>query len=225
MVLLEVLRQLEAYQNIQRPKQKAAVTFPFFIGNMEESCPTTQAAEVARLEIQQYPFISYKSRNNFDPLHIRTVDGERYKHRVDLEDFWANAADEYDVRRRLWSRLPLSMIRATELFKIPDQLQDDGIYVQPGFNENEPLPPIRWFEPEMGDLATFMRPVFKYSQWWIDRQVEVLRQRNVQFTYELMGDTESCSSNAGASRGDGPTDAANSRKRKSINLQDKTRIK
>lgn len=42
-----------------------------------------------------------------------------------------------------------------------------------------------------------------------------------------MGDTESCSSNAGASRADGPTNAANSRKRKEVDKsarQDKDKV-
>lgn len=144
MILIEVLKQLETYQGFQRTKQKAAVTFLFFIGNMQESCPSTQATEGARLEMQRYPFTSYKSRIDFDPHHnIGVINGWKYEHKEDLEDYWANAVDEYEVKKRLWSRLPLSLVRTTKLFRIPDQLEDDGDHIQSGFDVRQPLPPIR----------------------------------------------------------------------------------
>lgn len=145
MILLEVLRQLETYEGFQIAKHKTAISFPFFVGNMLESCSTTQAAEGARLEMQWYPFNFYQSRSIFDPHnHIGLVNGEKYKHRMDLEDFWVNAIDESDIRRRLWSRLPINLIRRTELFRVPDELEDDGEYTQPCYDENRPLSPVRW---------------------------------------------------------------------------------
>lgn len=105
MVLLEVIRQLETYQGFQRAKQKTAIPFPFFVEDMLESCPTAQATESAKLEMQWYPFTFYRSRANYDPHNnIGMVNGERYRHRIDLEDFWANAADEFDIKKRIWSR-------------------------------------------------------------------------------------------------------------------------
>lgn len=123
MVLLEVLKQLETFQRFKRIKQKAAISFPFFIGNMEESCSIAQAVESVRLEIQWYPFTFYRSKTNYVPFsNIGSVNGERFRHRVelDIEDFWANAADEFDIRKRLFSRLPGSLIRTIELFLVPD---------------------------------------------------------------------------------------------------------
>lgn len=207
---------METYQNFQRAKGKAVVTFPLFIGNMEELCPSAQAAKSARLEIEEYPFNSYQSRDNFDPHHhIRSVEGRKYKHEVELEDYWANAANEFEVRKRIWSQLPVNLIRTTELFRIPDQVEDDGVFTQPGFDESRPLLPIRWSEPELVDLDTFMRPVVQYSQWWVDQQVQDLWRNNVELTYDLMGKAESYSSNTGASQGSELVENVSSRKRKS----------
>lgn len=63
---------------------------------------------------------------------------------MDLEDFWANVADEFDIRKRLWSRLLVNLIKTTELFCVPDQLEDDGEYTQPCYDENRALSPVRW---------------------------------------------------------------------------------
>jgi hypothetical protein len=114
--------------------------------------------------MQRYPFTSYRSRADFDPHHhIGVVNRRKYEHIVDLEDYWANAADEYEVRKRLWSRLSISFIRTIELFRVPNQLEDDGEYIQPGFDERQSLSPIRWSKPELANLITFMIPVVKYS--------------------------------------------------------------
>lgn len=172
---------------------------------MQESCPLVQAAESARLEMQRYPFTSYRSREDFDPHHhIGVVNGRKYEHRVDLEDYWTNAADEFEVKKRLWSKLPVSFIRTTELFRVPGQLEDDGEYIQPGFDERLPLPPTRWSEPKLVDLTTFMRPVIKYSQWWLDQRIQQLQRNGMALTYNLMGKAESYSSNASVSQGNEP---------------------
>lgn len=166
MVLLEVLKQLETYQSFKRIRRKAAVSFLFFIGNMEESCSTAQAAEGARLEMQWYPFTFYQSKTNYDPHNnIRSVKEERFRHRVDIEDLWANAADEYEIRKRLHSRLSVNFIKETQPFLIPDQLEDNGENTQLGFDEHAPLPPIKWSKSDHADLATLMRLVMKYTKW------------------------------------------------------------
>lgn len=56
---------------------------------------------------------------------MKRVDGEIFEHRPDLEDYWADATDSFEVRKRLWSRLPLNLIRATKVFRVVDQLEDD----------------------------------------------------------------------------------------------------
>lgn len=44
------------------------------------------------------------------------VNGEKFEHRPDLEDDWANATDNFEIRKRFWSRIPLNLIRASEVF-------------------------------------------------------------------------------------------------------------
>lgn len=89
--------------------------------------------------------------------------------RVDIEDYWADAVDEYVVRKRMWSRLPICLIRITELFPVPDQVEESEECTQPRFDGDAPLLPIKWLEPEHADLATLMRPVENYSHWWVDQ--------------------------------------------------------
>lgn len=91
---------------------------------MIESCPTMQAIEKSDEEIQFYPLSLYRSRSNFDPYHcIKTINGRKYKHRLELEDYWVNATNEFEIRKRMWSRLSMSLIRVRELFPMPDQLK------------------------------------------------------------------------------------------------------
>lgn len=117
MVLLEVIRQLDTFGKIQRAKHKVGIPFPLFIGRMLESCSSTQIAESADVEMQWYPFSFYRSSSNFDPHHHITKANERkYKHKVDLEDFWANADDEFEVTKRMLSRLLVSMTRTLGTF-------------------------------------------------------------------------------------------------------------
>lgn len=78
---------------------------------MEESCSIVQEAESARLEMQWYPFTFYQSKTNYDPHNnIRSAKEERFGHKVDIEDFWANPTDEYEIRKRLYSRLHVNFI-------------------------------------------------------------------------------------------------------------------
>lgn len=175
--------------------------------------------------MQWYPFTSYWSRVEFDHHHhIGTMNGRKYKHKVDLEDFWLNVADEYDFRKRLLSKLLMNLIRTTELFHVTNHLEDDGEYIQSGFDENQPLSPIKWSEQKLVDLTTLMRQIVKYSQWWVDEQILELRRRNVTLTYNLMGEAESYSLNAGASQSDEPIESTHLGKRKGI-VNDSTREK
>lgn len=98
--------------------------------------------------------------------------------------------------------MSLDFMRTIEFCQVPDQLQDDGNPIQPCFEESRPLPPVKWSEPEHADLATLMRPVTKYSQWWVDYHAQELRQRGITLTYDLLSESESYSSNASASHQD-----------------------
>lgn len=55
-----------------------------------------------------------------------------FEHRIDLEDYWANAANSFEVRKRFWSRIPLSLVRATEVFRVVDQVEDSRMVLLSG---------------------------------------------------------------------------------------------
>lgn len=101
---------------------------------------------------------------------------------------------------RLCSRLPVSLIRTIDPFLVPDQLEDNADYIQPGFDEHTPLFPIKWSEPGHADLTTLMRLVIKYSRWWVDQQCHRLRRGNIILTYDLLGEAEGYSSNEEATQ-------------------------
>lgn len=112
MVMLEVSRQLMAYDKIIKKKKKGGLHFPIVMGNSLEECPSLQAAKEVEDELQFYHLTLHTSRQDFDPQRrIKIVQGEEYKHKAYVEDFWANAGDEAEIRRRIFSRLPLKLIR------------------------------------------------------------------------------------------------------------------
>lgn len=132
---------------IQREKQKKAGTSSLTIGNGLETCPSAQAADTAEKELAWYPFYLYKARRNFDPIYkMKRVEGIVFEHGTDLEDYWANAADSFEIKRRFWSRIPLGMVRATKVFRVADQVEDNPELEQPSFEKirNEPLALIDW---------------------------------------------------------------------------------
>lgn len=114
---------------VQREKQKKAGTSSLTIGNgleicpssqvvasveKEQTCPSSQDVTSVQKELSWYPFFQYKARNHFGPFHeMKKVDGEIFKHRPNLEDYWANATNSFEIRRRLWFGLPLNLIRVT----------------------------------------------------------------------------------------------------------------
>lgn len=110
--------------------------------------------------------------------------------------------------------MSVSLIRATELYRVPDQLEDDGEYVQPCFNNSWPLPVVKWSELELGDLTTLLMFVIKYSQWWVDQRVQEIRRKKITLIYDLLSEAESYSSNVGASHNAKLVEITNSKKRK-----------
>lgn len=125
------------------------------------------------------------------------VNGEKFEHRLDLEDYWANAANNFEIRKRFWSRIPLNLIRASEVFRVVDQLEEENEYEQPHFAnlKNEPLALVDCTDSERSNLGDLMRPMIEYSKWWTAQRTKELKARNITLTYDLMGIDESMSSN------------------------------
>lgn len=110
---------------------------------------------------------------------MKMVEGMTFEHRANLEDYWANAADSFEIRKRFWSRIPLSMVRATEVFRVTDQ-EEDSLEL-PGFEKmrTEPLALVDWSRGEKLDLADLMRSVVEYSKWWTSEKTKQLKSKGV----------------------------------------------
>lgn len=111
------------------------------------------------------------------------------------------------------------MVRATEVFRVADQVEDSPELQQPGFEKmkNEPLVLIDWTEEEKSDLADLMRTMVEYSRWWTSERTRQLKAKGVTLTYELMGVDDSSSANPCISVGNARNpESVGSRKRKEL---------
>ena len=123
---MELARQLEHYDRIMRSEGKTCITFSLVIGN--DSCPNRAAFEATEKELKWYHLGWYRARQGFDPNGlIKVSHGNEFKHVPTIEDFWANAKDDFHVRKLAFSRLSVNMMRDIKWrgLDIPDQLEDD----------------------------------------------------------------------------------------------------
>lgn len=80
MVLLEITRQLIAYDKIQ--KKKSGLEFPIAMGDYEEMCSTLAAVEKSVDELLFYHLASHTIGTFFDPYNkIKMVVGVRHNHK------------------------------------------------------------------------------------------------------------------------------------------------
>ena len=127
-------------------------------------------------------------RNDFDPYKkISSVGGSKYQHKVHLEDFWANAVDENEIRKRLHSRLPLKIIRTCNIFKVPDQMEEDPNVMRKGFNLETIAELYDWKKKEITYLEALPKPILDFKKWWIERKLEKLVAPANGFTYRPLG--------------------------------------
>lgn len=136
MVLLEVTRQLAAYDKIQ--KKKGGLEFPIVMGDYDELCPSLATMENSTKEPLFYHLTPHIARSDFDPNDkIRMVVGMRHMHRIWLEDYCANAKDDYKIRKIMFSKLPLKMIRICEIIQLPNQVEEDVNTVHPNYEKKK----------------------------------------------------------------------------------------
>lgn len=106
--------------------------------------------------------------------------GEKFTHKIDIEDYWANLIDELRVRRKMWSQMSVDFMRKCNFFSIPDQVKDDGNHVHPQYvKEDKPVPSPNWSRPKLVDLSILMREVNDYSREWVDKQINKLRRQKI----------------------------------------------
>lgn len=194
MILLEVVRQLLEFNVIQREKHRAGMTFPISVGKTSKVCQSAIAASTASEELAFYRFATYKKRERFNPdKKVGRIRGEKFIHKIDIEDYWANLMDEQAMKRRMWSRMLVDFMRKCGLFLIPNQVLDDKDHTHPQY-ESEMKKAIllpNWLESEEFDLNILMREVLSFSRTWVDIQMNKLVDMGVPFTFERMKPEES----------------------------------
>ena len=107
-------------------KGETGITFSFGIGN--DSCPNPFAFATVEKELEWYHLGWYRASKRFDSNGlIKASYRNAFKHVPNIEDFWANAKDDFYVRKLAFSRLSVNMMRDIRWrgLDIPDQLEDD----------------------------------------------------------------------------------------------------
>lgn len=189
MVLVEVVRKLPEFDCIKKEKHRQGITFLITLGKMMAICPIAEATKIVNEELELFHLGIYKVRNRFDPFQrISTTKGEKFIHRIDIEDYWVNLTDEFGVRRKIWSRMSVDFMRKCNFLSIPDQLKDDGNHIHPQYakEKDKPVPSLDWSQPEMVDLNVLMREVNDCSRESVDKKINKLRRQNTTLTYENM---------------------------------------
>lgn len=105
-----------------------SIEFPIVVGDYVEKCLTLAAAENSIDELAFYHLTSHTARSYFDLYNkTRMVVGVKFKHKFHLEDYWANAKDDLEIKKRMFSKLSLNMIRLCEVIQVPDQVKEEGM--------------------------------------------------------------------------------------------------
>lgn len=154
-VLLELVRQICEFDVIvKKEKHKTSFSgdFPLGIG-VAEVCPSIQSAHIVGDELAAYGFSFHSKRTNFDITgEAQKKATKEYRHKDDLEDYWANIKYDLEARKKRYSRLPVDVIRQYNVKLIPDQLEDDGNLVQDHAYESvkdRSIGEINWNEDEV----------------------------------------------------------------------------
>lgn len=109
-IFMEFLRQAHGVHTVLRNRKKPSLHFPLGLGIY--TCRTAADARTIGEELDKFGLKSYSERRSFDPHGVYTGRLEKnYNHIPALEDFWANCADEFEVRRRSYSRLTLHQMK------------------------------------------------------------------------------------------------------------------
>lgn len=112
-----------------------------------EAFPSIQSAQHSEKEMAQFELYSHTNRINFDPYGKAMKQANRkFKHKDHIEDYWDNYRDKLDVLRRIFSILPLKLIRLYKVSKVSDQIQDDKVNLVQHHDyephRSKPFPPI-----------------------------------------------------------------------------------
>ena len=199
-VLMELARQLEHYDRIMRNEGKIGVSFSIIIGN--DSCPNRATFEAAEKELEWYHLGWYGARQGFDPVGlIKASHGSEFKHVPTIEDFWANAKDDFHVRKLAFSRLSVNMMRDIRWrgLDIPDQLEDDRNVLREDYETvvGTELNPVDWDDHQDPSLEAVTRTVDLHTESWYNAKLRKLQRQKVLLTYEMMKPKEGLAESIG----------------------------
>lgn len=181
-VLIEICRQLAEVDKNYKTQKGFGYTFLVELGHYKYK--TIQDDLKLKTEIKSMDLLTYSARPNFDSqeFSLRYSElGSSTLHVPHLEDFWANCQDDFEVRKRLWSRLSLVKIKDFNLpldtsgyvieeegKKLLTQLTLSKTYIEQV--EAYPLLEIAWTIPKEDDLHTRTLPILTRTIIWIIRK-------------------------------------------------------
>lgn len=125
---------------------------------------------------------------------------KKYGHQWQLDDCWMNIQDDVEVKKKMYSRLPLDFIRKCKLFNVADQVEDSGKYLQLAYAKESKEIKINWVDTEVEDLKDLMKQVLEYTRICIDIQHKKLKEQNITMTFhsEVRKDNEDEASASGS---------------------------
>lgn len=116
---------------------------------------------------------------------MRAIAGKKYKHISQLEDFWMNAQNDFEVKKKMHSKLLLDLIQKCKIFSVVDQAKDNGKYLQSTYEKEDKEIKMNWVQMEVTDLKELMKQVLNYTRKWIDVQHQKLKEQNMTMTFNL----------------------------------------
>lgn len=166
-VIMEFLRQAHDVHTVLRNRKKPVLSFPFGLGIY--TCRLVADAKSMGDELSKLGLKPYNERRSYDPHGVFAAQLEKnYAHLPALEDFWANCRDEFEVRRRSYSRLTLHQMKDYLAKDIEGLLDDDGDVLLPMYTRNQiedqPLPQVNWANKESLSVEERTRQVLKHSK-------------------------------------------------------------
>lgn len=160
-ILYEICRQFVCMiESLESTKKSSSSIFPIEIGHYR--CSNFKQVVLTKTTLSRLYLKPYSPREDFDYIGLSR---DNFKHASSLfhvphlENYWANCPDEFEVRKRLWSRLRVSQIN---MFKVnlsthgmmEDEVEEviDLFYVDQ--IECIPISEIDWTRREEDDLLS-----------------------------------------------------------------------
>lgn len=180
-VLLEVCRQLAHVDKKLGMKSESGAIFPIGLGYY--SCKTTSDALNLQVQLKKMKLQPYVARQGFDSkgYAIKHLNVDvNFSHIPQLEDYWEDCCDEFEVQRRLWSRFTLRQIITMKLsMNIAGVHEEEGEDVlDPEFNiriHKQPIPEIDWDRREEENIQSKTFNVIRRIEKWLRNRKSGMR--------------------------------------------------